>query len=45
MELCQRWEQILCTLRPVFRREATFDWFVLLMWGVLLSTAPPAVTS
>ena len=45
MELCQRWEQILCALRPAFRREATFDWFVLLMWGVLLSTAPPAVTS
>ena len=45
MELCQRWEQILCALRPVFRREKTFDWFVLLMWGVLLSTAPPAVTS
>lgn len=45
MELCQRWEQILCGLRPVFRREKTFDWFVLLMWGVLLSTAPPAVTS
>ena len=45
MELCHRWEQSLGTLRPVFRREATFDWFVLLMWGVLLSTAPPAVTS
>ncbi|ASC71903.1 hypothetical protein XM38_028570 [Halomicronema hongdechloris C2206] len=45
MELCQRWEQILCALRPVFKREKTFDWFVLLMWGVLLSTAPPAVTS
>ncbi len=45
MELCQRWEQILCVLRPAFRREKTFDWFVLLIWGVLLSTAPPAVTS
>lgn len=45
MELCQRWEQILCALRPAFRREKTFDWFVLLMWGVLLSTAPPTVTS
>jgi hypothetical protein len=45
MELCQRWEQILCALRPAFRREKTFDWFVLLMWGVLLNVAPPAVTS
>jgi hypothetical protein len=45
MELCQRWEQILCALRPVFSREKTFEWFVMLMWGVLLSTAPPAVTS
>ena len=45
MELCQRWEQILCELRPVFRREKTFEWFVVLMWGVLLNTAPPAVTS
>lgn len=45
MELCQRWEQILYALRPAFRREKTFEWFVLLIWGVLLSTAPPAVTS
>mgnify|MGYP001050638553 CR=1 FL=1 len=45
MELCQRWEQILCALRPAFRREKTFEWFVVLIWGLLLSTAPPAVTS
>ena len=45
MELCQRREQILCALRPVFRREKTFDWFVVLIWGLLLSTAPLAVTS
>jgi hypothetical protein len=45
MELYQRLEQIIVTLRPVFKREATFDWFVLLLWGVLLTTQPPAVTS
>ena len=32
-------------LRPAFSRQATFEWFVLLLWGVLLSTQPPAVTS
>lgn len=45
MELCQRWEQILCGLRPALSREKTFDWFVLLLWGVLLNTSAPAVTS
>jgi hypothetical protein len=45
MELYQRLEQILGELRPVFSREATFRWFVLLVWGVLLNTQPPAVTS
>jgi hypothetical protein len=45
MNLYQRIEQILQELRPVFSREATFEWFVLLLWGVLLSTQPPAVTS
>lgn len=45
MKLYQRIEQILLQLRPVFRREATFEWFVLLFWGVVLSTQPPAVTS
>ncbi len=44
-ELYQRLEQIMVQLRPVFRREATFNWFVLLLWGILLSTQPPAVTS
>ena len=44
-ELYQRLEQIMVQLRPVFRREATFEWFVLLLWGILLSTQPPAVTS
>jgi len=45
MELCQRLEQILGTLRSAFSREATFQWFVLLVWGVLLNTQPPAVSS
>ena len=45
MELHQRLEQILGVLRPAFSREASFRWFVLLVWGVLLNTQPPAVTS
>lgn len=45
MELYQRIEQIIVTLRPAFSRESTFEWFVLLLWGVLLATQPPAVTS
>ena len=31
--------------RPVFRREATFEWFALLLWGILLNSQPPALTS
>jgi DDE superfamily endonuclease len=45
MKLYERIEQILASLRPAFQREATFEWFVLLLWGVLLTTQPPAVTS
>jgi hypothetical protein len=45
MKLYQRIEQILLQFRPVFRRSATFEWFVLLFWGVVLSTQAPAVTS
>jgi hypothetical protein len=45
MQLCQRLEQILQQLRPAFSREATFQWFILLLWGVLLNSQPPAVTS
>lgn len=44
-KLYQRLEQIMVQFRPVFRREATFKWFVLLLWGILLSTQPPAVSS
>ena len=45
MQLCQRVEQILEQLRPAFSREATFQWFVLLIWGVLLNNQPAAITS
>ena len=45
MELYTRIEQILRTLRPAFSREIPFDWFVLLLWGLLLSHQPAAVTS
>jgi hypothetical protein len=45
MELYQRIEQILDSLRPAFGREATFHWFILLLWGVLMNTQAPAVTS
>ena len=45
MALYHRVEQILEALRPVFRRQATFEWFVLLLWGVLLASQPPAITS
>jgi hypothetical protein len=45
MGLDERLEQILQELRPAFRREASFHWFVLLLWGVLLTTRAPAVTS
>jgi hypothetical protein len=37
MDLYRRVEQILEAMRPVFRRQATFEWFVLLLWGVLLA--------
>jgi DDE superfamily endonuclease len=45
MDLYDRLEQIILELRPAFRREATFEWFVLLLWGALLATQPPAITS
>jgi hypothetical protein len=45
MELYERLEQILAELRPAFRREATYGWFIVLMWGVLLCHPAPAVTS
>lgn len=45
MELYKRLEQILQQLRPVFSREASFGWFVLLVWGIILNTQGAAITS
>lgn len=45
MELSERLEQIIIELRPAFSREATFKWFVILLWGIVLSSQPPAITS
>ncbi|NJR70373.1 MAG: hypothetical protein HC771_18365, partial [Synechococcales cyanobacterium CRU_2_2] len=45
MELYARLEQILAELHPAFRREATYDWFIILIWGLLLCHQAPAVTS
>lgn len=45
MSILYRVEEILSELRPVFSRQATFEWFVLLMWGVLLCSGQTAVTS
>jgi hypothetical protein len=45
MELYQRIEQILCKLHPDFGREVPFEWFLILLWDVLLNTQPAAVTS
>ncbi|WP_339379628.1 hypothetical protein [Okeania hirsuta] len=32
-------------LRPVFSRDATYEWFVILIWGILLCSQHRAVTS
>ena len=45
MCILDRVEEILNELRPVFSRQAAKRWFVLLSWGVLLCSQPPAVTS
>jgi hypothetical protein len=45
MELHHRLEQIIVQLRPVFHRQATFEWFVLLLWSILLTTQSSAVTT
>jgi hypothetical protein len=45
MGLSERLEQIVMQLRPAFSREATFQWFVILLWGLVLSTQVPAITS
>ncbi|NEO16611.1 MULTISPECIES: hypothetical protein [unclassified Moorena] len=38
MALYRRVEQILVELRPMFAGFVTFEWFVLLLWGVILYT-------
>ncbi|NEQ87445.1 MAG: hypothetical protein F6K26_47755 [Moorea sp. SIO2I5] len=38
MSLYRRVEPILVELRPMFAGFATFEWFVLLLWGVILYT-------
>jgi hypothetical protein len=45
MELYQRIEQIILRMRAAFGREVPFEWFVILLWGVLLNTQPATVTS
>lgn len=45
MHYYRRVEQILTQLRPAFSREATFEWFVLIVWGILLCTGAPAIVS
>ena len=40
MELYTRIEQVLMRLRPAFSREVPYEWFVLLLWGVLLNHQP-----
>ena len=45
MHIIRRIEQILTNLRPVFSRHATYEWFVILIWGILLCSQHRAVTS
>ncbi len=45
MHLHHRIDQILLALRSAFKYQATYEWFVLMMWGVLSANQSPAVTS
>jgi hypothetical protein len=45
MHIRERIEQILYSLRPAFSREAAFEWFVIMVWGILLCNRSPAITS
>ena len=45
MHIIPRLEQILTNLQPVFSRHATYEWFVILIWGILLCNQHRAVTS
>lgn len=41
----RRIEQILSNLRPAFSRHAAYEWFVIIIWGILLCGQHPAITS
>ncbi|MEM1395694.1 MAG: transposase [Cyanobacteria bacterium P01_H01_bin.150] len=45
MHYYRRVEEILRNLRPAFSRDAAYEWFVVLIWGILLCTGYPAITS
>lgn len=45
MELVREVDKWLCEFRDVFRRRATFDWFVLCMWAFLLCFDGAGLTS
>lgn len=45
MHYYRRIEQILNNLRPAFSRHAAYEWFVILIWGILLCSQHPAITS
>jgi hypothetical protein len=38
-------DELLSELRPVFRREASFSWFIIVAWGFLLRGEAEGVTS
>ncbi|MCL2934162.1 MAG: hypothetical protein MGG11_18540 [Trichodesmium sp. MAG_R03] len=45
MDIIHRIEQILTNLRPVFSCHTTYEYFVILIWGILLCNQHRAVTS
>ena len=45
MDLPFRFEQFLLPLRIVFGRTATFEWFILHIWGIVLRDDSDGVTS
>ena len=45
MHIQGRIEEILRNLRPVFSRHGTFEWFVIIIWGIMLCIQSPAITS
>ena len=45
MHYYRRIEQILSSLRLAFSRHGAYEWFVVLIWGILLCNGHPAITS